>query len=75
MPVQVQTPHIPSMKGAWCMRDEPNIVETYRIGGSTIQIADNYVRTDPTEIERILDNMHQAAWKIIQSCRVRREDI
>lgn len=57
------------------MRDEPNIVETYRIGGSTIQIADNYVRTDPTEIERILDNMHQAAWKIIQSCRVRREDI
>ena len=55
--------------------DEPNIVETYQIGGSKIEIADNYVRTDPEEIDQILDDMHRAAWKIVQSCRERGEDI
>jgi hypothetical protein len=66
--------HTPVKKGALGM-ERPNIVETYQIGGSTIQIADNYVRTDPAEIERILDDMHRAAWKIVQSCRERGEDI
>mgnify|MGYP001427496398 CR=1 FL=1 len=53
----------------------PNVVEEYKIGGSTIQIADDYVRTDPEEIERILDDMHRAGWKIVQSCRERGEDL
>jgi len=72
MAVQVAHPHTPVKKGVSAM---PNIVEEYQIGGSTIQIADDFVRSDPAEIERILDDMHRAGWKIIQSCRERGEDI
>jgi len=66
--------HTPIEKGARVM-EKPNIVQSYKIGGSTIEIADDFVRTDPDEIERILDDMHRAAWKIVQSCRERGEDI
>lgn len=74
MPVPLEPAHTPIEKGARFM-ERPNIVETYQIGGSTIQIADDFVRTDPDEIERILDDMHRAAWKIVQSCRERGEDV
>ena len=63
MPVPLARAHTPIEKGARVM-ERPNIVETYKIGGSTIQIADNYVRTDPDEIERILDEFHAAGWAI-----------
>lgn len=72
MAVQLASAHTPVKKGAGAM---PNVVEEYKIGGSTIQIADDFVRTDPAEIEQIIDDMHRAAWKIVQSCRERGEEI
>ena len=30
------------------------IIEKYKIGNTTIEIADDYIRTDPKEIEAIL---------------------
>ncbi|WP_400163971.1 hypothetical protein ACAF76_012880 [Brevibacillus sp. TJ4] len=42
----------------------PNIVETYVINGSTIHIADNCIRTDPEEIEKIIDDLHALGWEI-----------
>jgi len=74
MAVQLALSHTPIPKGARFM-EKPNIVQSYKIGGSTIEIADDFVRTDPEEIERILDDMHRAAWKIVQSCRERGEDV
>lgn len=72
MAVHPVSMHTPLQRGTAVM---PNVVEEYKIGGSTIQIADDYVRTDPAEIERIKDDMHRAAWKIVQSCRERGEEI
>ncbi len=74
MAVHLAPAHTPIEKGARVM-ERPNIVQSYKIGGSTIEIADDFVRTDPVEIERILDEMHRAAWKIVQSCRERGEDV
>ena len=53
MAVHLAPAHTPVKKGVTAM---PNVVEEYQIGGSTIQIADDFVRTDPEEIERILDS-------------------
>jgi len=80
MSVHAQLPHMHTPRGDAAVKRtkqlvEPNIVETYKIGNATIQIADNFVRTDPAKIECILDDMHRAAWKIVQSCRERGEDI
>jgi len=72
MAVHPEPAHTPVKRGAVTV---PNIVEEYKIGGSTIQIADDFVRTDPAEIEQIKDDMHRAGWKIVQSCRERGEDV
>ncbi|WP_157211768.1 hypothetical protein [Brevibacillus borstelensis] len=47
-------------------REKPNIVETYMIEGSTIHIADNCMRKDKEEIDRIIDDFHAAGWAILQ---------
>lgn len=72
MAVHPASAHTPVKRGAITVS---NIVEEYKIGGSTIQIADDFVRTDPAEIEQILDDMHRAGWKIVQSCRELGEDV
>lgn len=67
--VPIGSAHIHPAKGAGVMRkkiEKPNIVETYNIGGSTIHIADNFIRKDPDEIERIIDEFHAIGWMIHQ---------
>lgn len=53
----------------------PNIVETYQIGGSTIHICDNFIRTDPAEIEKVLDDFHAAGWRIIEELAAKGEKV
>lgn len=53
----------------------PNIVETYQIEGSTIHICDNFIRTEPAEIQRVLDEYHAAGWAIVRELREKGEDI
>lgn len=53
----------------------PNIVETYKLGNATIHICDNFIRTDPAEIEKVLDDFHAAGWAIIDELREKGEDI
>jgi len=47
-------------------QEVPNIVKTYRIGGSTIHIADNYVAKTPEEVEKVLDRLHAVGWRIVE---------
>lgn len=44
-----------------------NIVETLRLGGTTIHICDDYFAETPEEIEKILDDYHAAAWAIVNT--------
>lgn len=44
--------------------EKPNIVEVYRKGGSVVRIADNFIRSDPKEIDAILDAYHKVGWAI-----------
>jgi hypothetical protein len=53
----------------------PNIVETYHYGNTTVHIADNFIRTDPDEIEKILDELHAAGWRIVENLRERGIDV
>lgn len=45
---------------------EPEIVETYKFGGSTVHICSNYFAKTPEEAQRVLDNFHAAGWKIVR---------
>lgn len=57
---------VPMLKGKPL---EPNIVETYKIGGTTIHIADNFVAKTPEEVQRVLDNFQAVGWKIVRQIR------
>lgn len=40
----------------------PNIVETYKYGNATVHICDNFIRTDPDEIQKVLNEYYAASW-------------
>lgn len=46
--------------------DNPNIVETYKIGASTVHIADNFIRTNPEDIKRVLDEFNAIGRRIVR---------
>jgi hypothetical protein len=48
-----------------------NIVDTRVIGGTTLHICSDYFATTPDEVEKVLDNLHRAAWEVIS--RIHRE--
>lgn len=54
---------------------EPNIVQTYQLGNTKVQIADNFVARTPEEIEKVLNNLHNAGWKIIDELIEKGEDV
>ncbi|GIO13575.1 hypothetical protein J19TS2_31300 [Cohnella xylanilytica] len=39
-----------------------NIVETTMIGNTTVHVCDDFIVTDPDEIERVLDEYYAAGW-------------
>ena len=67
--------HMPLTKGAAAVgkskkrevKLDGNVVETYKIGQTTIRICDDYVAQTPEEIDRILDDFHAVGWAIIES--------
>jgi hypothetical protein len=72
MAVHAQLPHKHRPRGDAAVKKngqpiEPNIVETYKIGNTTIKIADNYIRTDPKEVEEILNRFYASAWRIVEN--------
>lgn len=46
--------------------DDMNIVETYQLGKTVVHIADDFVAKTPEEIEKVLDDYHDAGWVIAQ---------
>lgn len=54
---------------------EPNIVETYKFGESTVHICDNYMARTPGEVEQILQDFERIGWKIVHSIRENGGDI
>ncbi|MUG68666.1 hypothetical protein GNP94_22095 [Paenibacillus campinasensis] len=48
---------------------EPNIVETYTIGESTVHICDNYMARTPEEKQKVIQDMHAKAWAIVRDIR------
>jgi hypothetical protein len=53
----------------------PNIVETYKYGNATVHIADNFIRTDPEEIQKVLNEYYAASWALVLSLRAEGVDI
>lgn len=54
---------------------EPEIVETYKFGGSTVHICSNYFAKTPEETQRVLDNFHAVGWKIVKQIQANGGDI
>ena len=53
-----------------------NIVEEYKIGGTTIKICDAaYINKTPADIEKTLERIMQIGWKIVLDARRRGVDI
>lgn len=62
--------HIP--KGDVFMPKKPNessnggnIVETYKLGNTTVHICDDCFAKTPEEIKKVLDDYHAAGWAIV----------
>ncbi|WP_144940175.1 hypothetical protein [Paenibacillus sp. 32O-W] len=55
--------------------EKGNIVETYQIGKTTVHICDDHVAKTQEEIEKVIDEMHTAGWKIIESAAEKGEAI
>lgn len=70
--VHTKAPHKPITRGNAAMG---NIVETYQFGRTTVHIcSDSFVKT-PEEVERVLDEMHDAGWIIIEKLIERGEEV
>lgn len=54
---------------------EGNIVETYQIGQSIVYICDDHVAKTQDEIEKVINDMHAAGWKIIEGAAAKGEAI
>ncbi|MFC0214053.1 hypothetical protein ACFFK0_16615 [Paenibacillus chartarius] len=52
--------------------EEPNIVETYKFGNSTVHIASNFFVSTPEAKQRVLNEMHAIGW-LIEEKRARQE--
>lgn len=80
MAVQLASEHIDAPRGGASMDKKtdvkkPTIVETYKFGNTTVNIASDSIRTDPVEIEQILKEHYAAAWRIVRSCLERGEEV
>lgn len=52
-----------------------NIVQEYKIGGTTIKVCDASIRTSQKDIDQINQNITRIGWKIVQEARTAGKDI
>jgi len=55
--------------------NQGNVVETFRIGGTTINICDDFFAQDEYEVEKVLDDLHAAGWAIINDLAAKGEAV
>lgn len=46
---------------------EGNIVETYQFGPTTVHICDDFIVQSPSQIAKVIREMHLIGWEIINS--------
>ncbi|MBU5356095.1 hypothetical protein KQI74_27980 [Paenibacillus barcinonensis] len=55
VPMPIQTKELPA----------GNIVETYKFGETTVHICDDFIVRSPSQIAKVIREMHEAGWAII----------
>ncbi|UOK65310.1 hypothetical protein MT997_13775 [Paenibacillus sp. OVF10] len=57
MPMSIQIKELPA----------GNVVETYQFGETTVHICDDFIVQTPSQIAKVIRQMHEVGWDILQN--------